>query len=210
MAHKWTKEHYQFILDHVYEISNKELTEKFNQHFKLNLTIGQIKAYKKNNGISSGLDGRFKKGRIPFNKGLKWNEYLTKEQQEKSWRTTFKKGDIPTSHLPVGSEVERNDGYLYVKIAEPRSWKQKHRIIWEAKNGPVPKKHKIVFLDGDKRNFSLENLILVTDNDLLTMNRSKLIYKDPELTKAGVLISKLINKTYEKEKTNNENPKSDN
>lgn len=200
MTHKWTKEHHQFILDHVTGTSNLELTEKFNHHFKLNLSVIQVKAHKKNYGMKSGIDCRFKKGVAPINKGLRWDEYLTKEQQEKSRKTTFKKGNVPASHLSVGTEIERPDGYLYVKIAEPRSWKQKHRVIWEQENGPVPDKHKLVFADGDKRNFSLDNLLLVTDNDLLTMNRSKLIFKDPELTKTGAIISKLINKTYEKEK----------
>lgn len=208
--HKWTEEQHQFVLKNVKGISNLELAKMINIQFGLNLSVNQVKAFKANQKISSGLDGRFKKGSIPVNKGLTWDEYLTKEQQELSRKTTFKKGNVPASYLPVGTEIERLDGYVYVKIADPKKWKQKHRVIYEKANGPVPANHKLIFADGNKRNFALSNLVLVSDHDLLTMNREKLFYNNnPELTKLGVLISKLINKTYEMENKNNENKKSD-
>lgn len=208
--HKWTKEQRQFVADHVKNKSNLELTNMINKQFDLNLSIHQVKAFKKNNKLSSGLDGRYKKGHIPLNKGLSWDEYMPKEKQKLCKKTTYKKGNVPYNHHPVGTEIERPDGYIYVKIAEPHHWKQKHRIIYEKVYGEIPGNYRIIFADGNKRNFDIENLVLVSNNELLIMNRQKLIYKDPELTKTGAIISKLINKTQEKEQSKNENKKSNN
>lgn len=55
--------------------------------------------------------------------------------------------------------------------------------------------HKVIFADRNKRNFDLDNLILVTDSEALIMNTNKLIYEDAELTKTGSLIAKVIDKT---------------
>lgn len=55
--------------------------------------------------------------------------------------------------------------------------------------------YKVIFADRNKRNFDLDNLILVTDSEALIMNTNKLIYEDAELTKTGSLIAKVIDKT---------------
>lgn len=55
--------------------------------------------------------------------------------------------------------------------------------------------HKVIFADRNKRNFDLDNLILVTDSEALIMNTNKLIYEDAELTKTGTLVAKVIDKT---------------
>lgn len=55
--------------------------------------------------------------------------------------------------------------------------------------------HKVIFADQDKRNFDIDNLILVTDSEALIMNTNKLIYKDAELTKTASIVAKIIDKT---------------
>ena len=102
--------------------------------------------------------GQFKKGYIPPNKGKKWDEYASKETQEKMRRTCFKKGQIPKNHKPVGWERKTKDGYWEIKVAEPRTFKAKHRLLWEEHHGPIPKGVNIVFIDGNPDNITIENL----------------------------------------------------
>ena len=61
-------------------------------------------------------------------------------------------------------------------------------------NGKISKGYALVFADGNKQNFGLDNLILVSRAELLIINRQQLIKDDPDLTKTGVLIAKVINK----------------
>ncbi len=195
MAHKYIKEQIEFITKNVKGRSNKELTEMFNSKFELSLKVSQIKSFKKNRKLDSGLDGRFKPGHIPFNKGIKG---VYAKGCEKTW---FKKGSTPINHRPVESERITVDGYTEIKVGEPNKWRLKQQVIWERYNGNIPKGHSILFGDGNKRNFDIDNLILVSRQQLLIMNRNKLIQTDADLTKTGLIIADIYQKIGQR-KTN--------
>ena len=65
--------------------------------------MNNIKNFRSNNKLKSGLTGRFVKGQISWNKGKKWDDYMSKEGQANSRKTTFKKGNIPPNQRTVGS-----------------------------------------------------------------------------------------------------------
>ena len=48
----------------------------------------------------------------------------------------------------------------------------------------------VSFLDGNKDNCDIENLVLNDNAENLEMNRSRLRFTDPERTKTGVLVAK--------------------
>ncbi|MBY6965295.1 HNH endonuclease signature motif containing protein [Clostridium botulinum] len=188
MAHKYTKEQIEFITKNVKGRSNKELTKIFNNNFELSLKVSQIKSFKKNHKLDSGLNGRFKPGHIPFNKGIKG---VYAKGCEKTW---FKKGSTPINHRPVGSERITVDGYTEIKVEEPNKWRLKQQLIWEKYNGPVPKGYVVIFGDGNQHNFNPDNLILVSRQQLLILNRNKLIQKDADLTRTAIIIADLHQK----------------
>ena len=173
--------------------SLRELVAMLNKRFGIALSCEQMRAYLRNHKLCTGVDARFKKGHVPDNKGKK----MAPEVYAKCAPTMFKKGNVPYCKMPVGTEVVKSDGYLWVKIAEPRKWKQKHRLLWEAEHGPVPKGHKLLFADQNRMNVSLDNLILVTDADLARMMNKKLLYENAEATKAGVTVARLMGKVKE-------------
>ena len=175
----------------------KDVTNMINHKFNANHNPKEIERAKKNLGLRSGIDCTFKKGHVPANKGKKWNDYMAKEQQEKARKTCFKKGHRPKQHKEVGSERITIDGYLEVKVAEPNKWALKHRLVYEEAYGKIPKGMNLIFADGNKLNLELDNLLLVTDNELLRMNRNNLIKEDKDLTKSGLALTKLMNKMYE-------------
>lgn len=197
MIHKYTEEEKQFIYDNYKGRSTKELTTLFNEKFGTNITDRKIRYYKHNNHLNSGLSGQFQKGHETFNKGKKWDDYMPKKSQEKSRKTTFKKGNIPQNHKPIGSERINVYGYSEIKVADSTRWKLKHRYIYEQNFGPIPKGYDVVFADRNKQNFDLDNLILVSKAEKLFMNNNGLIFQDKELTKTGHLIAKVSSKTSE-------------
>lgn len=187
MRHIYTEEEKEFIAGNAKGRSTKELTDMVNKKFGLSLRTSQIRAFKKNYSITSGVDCRFKKDQEPWNKGKTGLDLGGKETQ-------FKKGNKPHNYMPVGSERINGDGYVDIKIADPDEWKGKHILIWEKHNGPVPEGHVIIFGDRDNRNFEIENLICVSRQELLVMNQNGLIKNNSELTKTGVIIADLHRK----------------
>lgn len=191
--HIFTYDEIEFIKNNVKNRSTSELTELFNNHFFLNLKVSQIVSFKHNHKLSSGLDCRFSKGNIPFNKGKKgFGGYEP---------TQFKKGNVPHNHKPVGTERITRDGYIQVKIAEPRKWKAKHIIIYEQHKGTVPKGHAVIFGDGNIHNFDINNLICVSRQQLLMLNKKNLIQSDAELTRTGIIIADLHHKINKRKRS---------
>lgn len=141
----------------------------------------------------NGNAGRFKKGMTPANKG-KPMPAATRAKLT----TCFKKGNIPHNSLPVGSERTDTDGYLFVKIAMPDVWIAKHHMEFEE----VPDGHKVIFLDGNKRNFNKENLMVVSNAEHMGRNT---IHRYPlELQNALRTLSKLNKRLKAKTETQQE------
>ncbi|MCY9097417.1 HNH endonuclease [Bacillus inaquosorum] len=193
MPHRYSAEEKEFIKNNVKGRSNAELLKIFNEHFGLNLTKSQIAAFKKNHRLSSGLDGKFKPGHVPFNKGKKGLMCGGKETQ-------FKKGQRALNYRPIGSERVSVDGYIEIKVADPGKWRMKHLVLWEEANGPIPKGHCLLFLDGNKLNVSLDNLQLITRSQLVRMNQNGLISTDADLTKTGVIVAEILSKIGERKR----------
>jgi len=183
---RYTEEMRNFIADNVKGITSKELAEKVSNEFGVSVTEKQMKGYMGNNRLTNGVDCRFKKGQVPHNKGEKgkWSEGC-----ERSW---FKKGHIPKNHRPVGSERLGSDGYWMIKVAEPNVWKLKHRLIYEEHYGPIPKGKIIIFLDGNKSNFEIENLMCITKGENAVLNHIGLRYDTTEATESGVALANYI------------------
>lgn len=62
------------------------------------------------------------------------------------------------------------DGYLRSTSGDRRPL---HHLIWEELNGPIPAGFQVAFRDGNKRNFDLANLELVSAFDMLERGRRK-------------------------------------
>ena len=105
---------------------------------------------------------------------------------------------MPQTWKPVGTETVRSDGYTWVKIAEPNKWREKHVLLWKAANGPVPAGCVLLFADGNQRNITLENLILISRAQLVRLNQKNLIGGSADLTRAGLLVADIMNKMAER------------
>lgn len=204
--YKWTAEVIQFMIDNYKGKDNIELAELLNEKFNLNTDGDRVCNVKANLKRREGIDlrtginrGCFKKGNVPANKGKKWDEYLSKEQQERSRITCFKKGNIPANHREIGEERTTKDGYVEIKVKDGclnDNWELKHRYIYKKHFGNIPEGYNIIFLDGDRKNFDINNLKAIKKSHDLIMNNNKLFTKDGDLTSTGTLIAEVIDKSY--------------
>ena len=191
---KYTNEMIEFLKEVTPQKTYKEITGLFNRRFNLDVTAEKIKSLLSRKKIHTGTKGcLYKKGSVPWNKGV----YGYMEAN----KTSFKKGHKPKNWKPIGSERIDTEGYTLIKIAEPRKWALKHRIIWEEHyKKKVPRDCVIIFADGDKSNFNIENLICVSRKELRVLNKCSLIKNDAELTKTGLNVAKIRIKLAELKK----------
>lgn len=121
----------------------------------------------------------------------------------------FEKYHIPWNKVKLGSEME-DGGYIRVKISNhPNSrtrWRLKHHIIYEKyhPNIKIGKTDRVIFLDGNKRNFDIHNLKLVSLSEQIAISKLQKNYiceeklELLELIKANLKIKKIEKLIQEK------------
>lgn len=184
-------EEQKFVFENYKGNAPMKMTELLNKKYNRSFTVKQIRSFYKNHNLNSGETGYFIKGHQPHNKGKKMSEYLSVEVIRKIKTSQFKKGNIPKNHRVIGSERINKDGYIEVKIDEPNVWTLKHRYIWEKVNGKIPQGSVIRFLDGNKLNCNIDNLVLISRKEHLETIRNGFVSENPEITKAVINIAKL-------------------
>lgn len=116
-----------------------------------------------------GAKHRFQAGLVPWNAGRRF------VPGGRSIETRFKPGQKPHTWRPIGTERLTKEGYLERKVMDTcvtkNDYKPVHHIVWEeAGRGEIPPGHVLAFKDGNKRNFALENLELLTRKQLMARN----------------------------------------
>lgn len=195
--HIWTEEEIEFIREIYPYYENKEISKMVKDKFGFEVSAGNLQNVRSKYKIPKKVipnSGCYRKGDVSWNKGKGMSEEV-KEKVKKTW---FKKGEIPKNHRPVGSTRITVDGYTEIKIAEPNRWALYHRYLYEKAYGvKLAKNETVIFADGDRSNFDIDNLVKVNRANLLYLNNNSLIFDDPDLTKAGVNVSKVAVKIFD-------------
>lgn len=172
-----------------------ELCKMIRDEFGFEMGLNQIRAYRRNHKIPSGLDTRFKPGNIPLNKGVKG--FSTPSMQA----TQFKKGQLGWNYKPLGYErICSKEGYTLVKVAEPRTFEHKQRVVWKAHYGEIPEGYVVIFLDGDKTNFNIDNLRLITRREHAQLTTKKRRTSNGEVTEAYLNLTRVENAIKDRKK----------
>jgi hypothetical protein len=106
----------------------------------------------------------------------------------------------PRCNLPAGTEIAySNNGQhdeIRVKVCrhakQKTAWQLKQEVVWEQHNqAKLPGEWLVVFLNGDKTDFSKENLYAVSRRVHAIMAASRWYSKCPELTFVCIKIAEL-------------------
>lgn len=166
----FSKEEEDFIKENVSGKFNTEIAELFFKTFNKTIKPSQVKHIKRKHKLRSGVNSKFTKGIKPHN------------------------------YKPVGSEFVGHNGYIRIKAADPNTWVYKQKYIYEQVHGKIPKGYHVIFANQDKTDFSIDNLLLVKNKDILVAKNKHLLFEEKELTKTGILIAQLINEASTKRK----------
>lgn len=103
------------------------------------------------------------------------------------------------SSLPIGTERIKDRDRIYVKVAKNK-WVYKQRYIYEQYYGvKLTPNDFIIFLDGDKTNFKIENLYKITRYEGAHLGNICGGSRNAAIKRLGVEVAKLYIKTKEKE-----------
>lgn len=138
-------------------------------------------------GRHNGLATEFKKGDIPFNKGLKQTDWMTEEAIKNTVATRFKKGQLPHNSNPEGTvrrhthkrygQVVGYDWFININWKGERSHNYGYRkYLWEVEyQQDAPKGMIFVAKDGDQQKMpTIENVEMISRAENIRRNSPKL------------------------------------
>ena len=198
----FSKEEEEFILKNYKGASHEKMRELLIVNFGKRHSETTIGIFYRENGLKSGLDGRFQKGQVSMNKGVPMVKWAKPESIERIRKTQFKKGHINDNAkplLPIGSRRIRSDGYVWIKTGQPNTWREEHRYLWERKYGPLPRYQKMLHIDGNRANNDLDNLMLVSNAVCAEINNRIGLTKDRELNLVIISLAKLRCRSRERQ-----------
>ena len=197
---RWKPHEVEILKQHYSDSTIHELMQMLNKTYKSIYQQAYLQKLKKSaayeekrrlqdiENLRKNTTARFKKGDTPWNKNVK--AYMGANV------TSFKKGNLPHNTRNEGETRLNKEGYVLVKIAH-RKWIRKHYLIWEEINGKVPKGYILRLKDGNKENYSLENIELISRADNMLLNT---MHRFPtELKQTINLLNKLKKKINEKQ-----------
>lgn len=187
---KYTPTMIDFIRCNFQSKSLVELTSAFNNHFGEKQTSQMIHAAAKRNGIKSGRTGRFKKGEKSWNSGM-----LGWDAGGRSADTRFKPFDERTTKPLMSESVCSKDGYVLLKVEMPDVWIPKHHFNWIKAGLEIPDGFCLWFIDNDRKNCDIDNLMLVSKEQLCVINNMGYGSAHPELKKSAKILADLIMET---------------
>lgn len=191
----FTEAQSMFIREGYKSMTLRVLTAALNSKFGTDFKWSQLRSFTRNHKIRSGRTGNFERGHKSWNAGTKG---LTGANSG-----SFKKGGVPINITPIGTERVNAYGYIEVKIDEPdpytealTRYKLKHIVLWVQANGPVPEGMVVVFIDSDKTNCCIENLEIISRQELHCRNQLGYGQMPNELKPTVGVLSKLRVKQF--------------
>lgn len=213
--HCWSEKELAFLKKNAKGKPFKDLALMLNEAFSLSLTTKQVKSRSHYYGIKTGS---LKTRGLLSPQQIKWlkknakgkrfadiaehfNEtsgcdFTARQLQSCCRFRGIKAGTYGQGSrtLPIGTErIWDSRGDVYVKVSNGqglKSWKLKHYVVWENAHGKIPEGYKVIFLDKNRENFDLENLALLSNNEVLQLGNLGLWFDDREMTKCGLVIVK--------------------
>lgn len=166
-----TAEQVNFIRDCIQRMSTRDCARAFTERFGEPLGQTQLRRIMTRNGIrASGKSNKF----VP----------IGTERYSRYYDCMMVK--VSDYHVQKGeSRVERDR-------KRNLNWKLKQNLIWEHENGkPLPWRWVVVFLDGDRMNYSPDNLYAVPLQVVGTIEKMRMHSENPEVYKTALIWGQL-------------------
>jgi len=169
---RWTDEEEQFVRDNIKDMTHDQLADA------LGRSVGSVKGFTARKKIKRPGGGKFQKGHTPYNKGMRQQDYMSREAIESTKATRFKEGHKPHNTKWDGAITirHRNDNsdrrpQVFIRLSEG-NWELYRRYQYEKHVGPIPEGKIVAHKDGNTMNCYPENLELITRAENMARNRN--------------------------------------
>jgi len=209
--HRWTAEEKDFLTETVSECrSSNEAAAAFNARFGTNLSAEAVRTYARKYLGVKFTNAKYRKYSAAEKAFIveNANKMTFAELQSGLFRISgrtahitsvanfvektlgVRHGQMRKRH--IGAETVKSDGYTYVKIASDphgggKNWIPKQRLVYEQfHNVRLGPEFLVIFLNGNKLDFSKENLYAMPRRYVPFMTKNNWWSNDPQLTLTAI------------------------
>jgi hypothetical protein len=166
------------------------LTEQFNRKFGTNRTVSGIKAFCNARGYNSSSNGRFEKGHISWQTGLRGGEFKS-HYTEESFQRMLERAVQGNRTKKIGDEIIIDGVPWVVTSLAPgvpfhNRRQPKRRVVWEQIHGEIPSDHCVVCLDGNQMNCDPSNLYCMSTKFRPILGKNHWWFGNAEMTLAAI------------------------
>lgn len=164
MPKHYTEEQRQFIVTNYPLYDPRDFVEMFNKKFGTNKRNKTLVKYANYLGLS-----------------------LTKDAYSEMCRNSSN-----NRRAKIGDVSIYKNGRAYMKTEN--GWREASIVVWEKEHGKIPDGFRAIYLDGDTTNYSLDNIAIVTKEDLGVIASLKIASGNPEVVKTAIMWCELYHK----------------
>lgn len=169
MRNKYTKEFENFVRENVSKYKKEDLRQILQNKFDIKISGQALRRYLNRHHIKDRY--------IDYMKNNRRNVYTS----------------------PIGTEKVTNEG-VFIKVSQPDVWRRKTKVMYEKYHDcKLNDTDYVIFLNQDRNDFSKENLMKVSKQEMTFLYNGKVYSTNPKLTELGILSSKLKIKIKEYE-----------
>jgi hypothetical protein len=162
----YTKQQKRFIKTRYLKMTDDNLAAEFNVRFGTDLSSESVRRYRSRVGWLKDNRQRLNyPGYVNPCKGRKLNF---------TPKTAFKKGvmHFNAQHYQIGDiHKDKSDTAYKIKVRWPNVWEYVHINEWLCHGRIIPENHIIMYKNGDKENWSIDNLVCVHEGVSAIINR---------------------------------------
>ena len=165
---EFTDEQVAFVREHAQILSTRKLAEAFTERFSQPIGQTEIRRLMARNGIEPQHDKR----NLPLPVGTeRWSKYYQ--------CMVVKVASVSVSGIKDKRERDR---------IRNSQWMLKQNYVWEKTHGThVPNGAVVIFLDGDRTNYSPENLHAADLNVVGTIEKMRMHSEDAEIYRTALI-----------------------
>ena len=169
---EFSGEEIDFVRRYADALSTREMAEAFTVRFGSPIGQTMIRRLMERNGIQSSVDR--KNHPLPIG-AERWSDYYQ--------CVIVKVRSVSVSGVKDKRERDR---------LRNSQWMLKQNLVWEQTHGmPVPKDNVVVFLDGDRTNYSPENLHAERLNVIGTIEKMRMHSENAEIYRTALIWGEL-------------------
>ena len=202
IQNKYDENLVNFIKENIHGKSYPELTKLINEKFGLKKRVESIKRWCSKHNLTNGRYKNYKYKKSYKNFKYEIILFIKENINSVNYRDMMnmvnEKFNMNLTYQEIKDLCKIKKMFNNLRLKDKKGiWRSRERVLWEEQNGDLPDDSCIIHADGNKRNFSPENLVMVKKTERAYMGKRQWRFTNAHLNRSALLLTRLMVRNWE-------------